>query len=332
MKVEIELITPMHIGSGEMFPIKDCGRVINIIGIDKEVLKKVSEFIKEGKSFEEIYKKATKPVRELIKYKNFSCTNTKIFEHIKTHVKEKAVPFIPGSSLKGLIKTAILWDILRNDKNILEKIISNLGSKKSNEIVEDVFKNYKKEYENKGNLLKDITVSDFLPNNLKEYQTFAGEVLIYSLRKNGFQQRNTIIAEIVTGKFVGEIIHPEKREKEVVKILEEYTKWCIKCEMEIKDYDITGKLANYWRKLEEISNLHVTGKIGKYTGLIFKTVFKLIEETNRDLAIKLAKKINPRIKYKKDFKNPKRLYPPLPKTIKMLNSYEPLGFFKIKFL
>ncbi len=336
MKVEIELITPMHIGNGEISLIKDSGNVIDILGIDEDVLKRIPEFLKEGKSFEEIYEISLKPIGELKKYEGFKPHTTELHEHIKTCVHGKKIPYIPGSSLKGLIKTAVLWDILRNDENMLVELIEKLKRiKRKNELLQltdRILENYKKKHENKENLLKDIAISDFLPEDFKNFQMFAGKILIYSLQKNGFILRNNVLAEIVTGKFTGEISHPESKEKEIMNVLEEYTKWCIQYEMELEKYDITNELKSYWSTLKNINNSSVSGKIGKYTGLIFKTIFKLIEETDREIAIKLANKINTRIKYVKDFKNPKRIYPPFPKTIKILYPFNPLGFFRINIL
>ena len=100
--------------------------------------------------------------------------------------------------------------------------------------------------------------------------------------------------------------------------------------MELEKYDTTNQLKPYWAKLKNIGNSPVSGRIGKYTGLLYKTVFKLIEETDREAAILIANRvIKGKIRYVRDFKNPKRIYPPLPKTVKLLHPFIPLGFFTV---
>lgn len=132
---DIETISPIHVGSGNSYNASDYFRdkyknidVFKRISLSKyynsldsygqkKLVKKLQEFDFRIKKIPDKYKKYTSYDR-CIKKPNPS---NLIYENIKIFYK----PYIPGSSLKGAIKTAIIYNSLNHDD--INKILKNNG-------------------------------------------------------------------------------------------------------------------------------------------------------------------------------------------------------------
>ena len=146
-KVKIETITPVHIGNGvklqsnfeylhfaneKVVAPVDEQKVFNIIG--KENLDKWLNIIdrKENLLNYLIRRKQSLTPEDVAKriipiVAKSSIKSEFIYEHIHNGF---ALPYIPGSSLKGAIRTAILTQSIKSDKNNFVKSRNNLGKEK----------------------------------------------------------------------------------------------------------------------------------------------------------------------------------------------------------
>ncbi len=139
------------------------------------------------------------------------------------------MPYVPGSSIKGAIRSGLLWFTICKDDEKINKLIGSLKADlKYNRgdlrktigrrFVEDFFRvnGTDKKYDAKYDLLKFLQVSDFMPTN----HTLAVEnVKTFSLKREGSFDNWTIIrirgknkkinlnqyVETVTGTFEGTI-------------------------------------------------------------------------------------------------------------------------------
>lgn len=133
---ELSVLSPLHIGNGNEFTLIDFiignKNFINInfdkvvdycseksIKLDEEIEKekenfKMEEFFKKYSLKPEDYSRYVIPLN--IDFSRIRQTKPKIKEFIKGANK---FPYIPGSSIKGAIRTALLWAVLQ-DKDIFE--------------------------------------------------------------------------------------------------------------------------------------------------------------------------------------------------------------------
>jgi len=129
MRYQIEMLTPVHIGSGNTLNrwdyvwIKGWVYVINldqVLNHPKINPYELQNFMEDpGFSWEDYIKTVRIDPSEISYYKAKASQRPtgNIKEHIKVHLK----PYIPGSSLKGAIRTAFLWYMFKKfeDKNFL---------------------------------------------------------------------------------------------------------------------------------------------------------------------------------------------------------------------
>ena len=113
--MKIEVISPAHIGSGSRFATLDYfyqnGKV-RIIDYERAYIndERVRRLVDSGRFDPRVASRYYK-----YEVNAFCNPDREIFEHIKVAGR----PYIPGSSLKGAIRTAILWKYLRdNNKKI----------------------------------------------------------------------------------------------------------------------------------------------------------------------------------------------------------------------
>ncbi len=131
--MEIEILTPVHVGSGNRllmnldFVVKG-NRVVVL-----DTPKLFGYLIEKGYDAVEIAKIELKELIEEIDVEEFKkdvlpftgVVRSEILEHIKTGGK----PYIPGSSIKGAIRTAILWYAVRNNRRLLDFAIKSVENK-----------------------------------------------------------------------------------------------------------------------------------------------------------------------------------------------------------
>jgi CRISPR-associated protein Csm5 len=140
-KLIITTVSPIHVGTGEelgswdFIAPREENRVyfpdFNKIKIDPGLLTKTIE--EEGDVLA-VLKKHNIRARDVSKYilkKESSADIRKGIRELIKNVNNR--PYIPGTEIKGAIRTAILWWVLRNDynglkKNILECLEKTIGN------------------------------------------------------------------------------------------------------------------------------------------------------------------------------------------------------------
>ncbi len=133
--MRLEVLTPTHVGSGEKYSAIDF-----VVKGDRVV------FIDSMKFFEEIERKGLDAVevarkigsgvgsvgdyiRDLsnIKMREVSLIGSPSRKkEILMHTKSRGKPYIPGSSVKGAIRTAILWKEVKENRSLLEWTIRQI--------------------------------------------------------------------------------------------------------------------------------------------------------------------------------------------------------------
>ncbi len=126
--MKLEILTPVHIGSGDKYLATDF-----VIKGNKVV------FIDSMKFFEEVDKKGLDPVdvaKEIsegeksiedfvedlskIKTREAPFNGRMPRKEILAHIKSRGKPYVPGSSIKGAIRTAVLWKEVNDNRELLD--------------------------------------------------------------------------------------------------------------------------------------------------------------------------------------------------------------------
>ncbi|MFP3206343.1 MAG: type III-A CRISPR-associated RAMP protein Csm5, partial [Hydrogenobaculum sp.] len=123
---KLKTITPVHVSSGnklqKTFDFMVVGDRVNVLSFDKflaSLTEKESSLLEkliEQENYENIYKVINKPIESYSKYSLRLLANNndkprEISEHIKTILNKKGDygAYIPGSTVKGFIRFAILF-------------------------------------------------------------------------------------------------------------------------------------------------------------------------------------------------------------------------------
>lgn len=134
--MKLEILTPVHIGSGDRYLATDF-----VIKKDRVV------FINSVRFFEEVDKKGLDPIdvaKEIgegkksiedfvdpykIKIRVVPFNGRKPRREILAHIKSQGRPYIPGSSIKGAIRTALLWKDVNDNRDLLDWTINHIKEK-----------------------------------------------------------------------------------------------------------------------------------------------------------------------------------------------------------
>lgn len=145
-KATLTTLTPIHVGSGQTLNKNiDFGQEGNKVGrfnLDKivrmigvEQIAQLTNVIEKGESMLDFLRKGrclSNPFDEfcdrIFTVNNISTTTTQLKEHYRTSLMGVC---IPGSSLKGAIKTAI-WESILTDDILQQTLVSNLKNRRGN--------------------------------------------------------------------------------------------------------------------------------------------------------------------------------------------------------
>jgi len=212
----LETITPVHVGtgnkySGAEFVLKD--KTLYRVSLDK-LLKKLTEDQREVLT-ELLLEDRNFSLTDFLKDKKIALSDIKRYasgfdgegkpREISEHIKTNNRAYIPGSSIKGIIRGALLWHATKNKMDELIGVISrdmekikrrDLKKRIGMGFVEDIFrvddktKKQNMNYDAKYDLLKFLEVADFMP---VDYNLNIEDVKTYSLKKEGYFGNWTII-------------------------------------------------------------------------------------------------------------------------------------------
>jgi len=133
--MKLEILTPVHVGSGDKYLATDFvikrDRVVFVDSMKffEEVEKKgldpldVANELGEGKRIDDFVDPAKIKIREVPFYGRTSRNE------ILAHIKSQGKPYIPGSSIKGAIRTAILWKEVNEHGELLDWTINHIKEK-----------------------------------------------------------------------------------------------------------------------------------------------------------------------------------------------------------
>jgi len=244
---------------------------------------------------------------------------------IRECIKTAGIPYIPGSSIKGAIRTALAWWHAKEDDSFPESIENDLGDRRRSgrreigtEYVASIFSLKHKEkrgYDAKYDLLKFLQVSDFMP---QECSLTCESIHTYSLRQNGLVKKDySIFAECVLGTFSGSIggldqikYLVESRELPLLKgkmhllglanpndtsqvpshlgkILTEWNRWCLEKEKALVRSDSAGTFMRSLGSAESWLKESPHIRLGFSVGTLYQTLIGLLEEKDPDLALEV---------------------------------------------
>ncbi len=144
LKARLKILTPVHIGSGQtmnknidfayengQIGFFDLNKIVELIGIENinqltatiEQNKSTIEFLRQGRGIENVMEDFCYRV---CKTRNISQNTSQLKEHVSSSLKGV---YIPGSSLKGSIKTAV-WNEVLTDEILKDFNVSNLKNRR----------------------------------------------------------------------------------------------------------------------------------------------------------------------------------------------------------
>ena len=228
MKLKLKTLSPVNIGTGQNYGAYEFIRNRNELKrihlsnflrlLDKEQVKKISKELENNDfSLNEFVIREKVPDIPARYSMNYNATST--IDSIREQIKTNNIPYIPGSSIKGAIRTAILWKYLRENAssyNDLKRSIENTISKgeKPNRLkknianysIDKIFGLNPDKKDAKFDLLKFVEISDFMPDEDSK-QLEIEEIKTYSIRQDGTlaPKHYSIFSETLFGSFEGTI-------------------------------------------------------------------------------------------------------------------------------
>ena len=330
MKVTLKTLTPLHIGSGEKYP--PC----NLVVLKEEDNKKTAVRLNTRK-FLEVLRKRPQITKELSKtltlkevenvedgvfyevslYSDFSSgkRNPEIPEVV--HHPDGSV-YIPGSSLKGAVKLALTWHVLRNNRNLLEEF-----RKRVQEDIKNHKKNHKRTFYGTNEFLnglfrfdpRGINTDYFRFLRISDSQTLKTQVVVhdvgifYVARPNSHPKTFSLEFVPINRDFVFDVrfvkeeydyflthvrkhyrVELPKSIEEIFSIVNEFYSEVFKFEKErfekakenFKGFD-TSKIEERFQKIEKVlqSKKYVLIHVGYGGGLMANSLFILLDEETR---------------------------------------------------
>jgi CRISPR-associated protein Csm5 len=184
-KLILETISPIHIGSGDSYSSAEflsIGSTIHRMDINK-IYELLTE--RERERFVDYLEDQQFRLDDFFKGKNISITDSRLYSlekkgqiprEIKEHVKTGTTGYLPGSSLKGAIKTAVL-NAFMDEKKIekIGEIFDTTDARKRNweiqRFIEGIFSSGGKK-SSYSDFMRFVQISDFIPL----YRLFVTEV------------------------------------------------------------------------------------------------------------------------------------------------------------
>ena len=232
MKVTLTTRTPVHIGTGEKYYPNEYfatlaknsdTRFISRIdqpklfaAIGRDLADELIDAIDEDFKLTDFIRKNNIDGQSLRRYRAVNRSGEKDPGEIREAIKTADSPYIPGSSLKGAIRTALIWNAIRGDPSrfcraIEEELERDREGRKKRFIGDSYLGSIlslRQDREGRRvdpqyDLLRFLQVADCMPS---KHSLSVESVQTYSLKGSGFQMKTfTIFAECVNGTFHGSI-------------------------------------------------------------------------------------------------------------------------------
>ncbi len=291
--MELEILSPVHIGNGheltvlDFVPLED--NTVVVLEVERLFQRLVEEGIDEDEILNEILNIKNHPNRYIwkrylnegnIKPLDFARYRLRAVgglgpesSRIREFIKSRGRPYIPGSSVKGSIRTAVFYEVMKDRLRELDDYLYELTKSEKkvspkradDELEKLVFGREKNRYEPKRDPMRALVVRDtpgFGLKHLRAYRvsTVSGrqEIRQYvegvdNLRLpvevyiDGEVLRNGLRHGIFNGLLAGMIRGKEDFEDLIMKALNDFSKAVIKFET---DKEQIGKYGSYRREVE----------------------------------------------------------------------------------
>jgi len=322
-KILLKTITPVHIGNGHKITSLEYVKTegyIKILNLDRlfsllseEKINLITKQIEENRiNFSQL----NINLDEVTKYKlSFNIRNFKfkeVVEFIKTYEKERVGVYIPGSEIKGAIRTALLYKILNENWNYFRKLIlqghrikndKNLAKKLENKIFREPSQDFMKYL-----LISDTEIVDCENLQLEEVEIFNS--------KRKFSEYVECLKPNIELKFSVKINTKglNKGENRYAKELLSWKRSCYEFSKDLIDWEIkywegrNPRMKDFYKRLKkENKEDEPLLRIGRFTGRLSHTILMLIYKKEKYFKTNL-----------------------LPKTRRITSNYEPLGWIKLK--
>lgn len=207
-QIEIETITPVHVGSGRKLMAnsefiirnvrKSDGQIIRKIGIidEDKVLKiigenRLDEWVKVIEKNSDLLK-LLKEGKEDISLKDFAVRTivlnkkeTGSENYLKEHILTANRPYIPGSSIKGSIRTALLTNFLNKKESLItnSQFFDRKNRLSDEKIQDQIFGN-----DPTTDIFRFLHIGDF---HFEKNTTVALNILNLNIRRNGVDYDST---------------------------------------------------------------------------------------------------------------------------------------------
>ncbi|HIH77877.1 MAG TPA: type III-A CRISPR-associated RAMP protein Csm5 [Halobacteria archaeon] len=397
MICRLDTITPINVGTGNQIGMMDIiqdDEIIYVINIRElfnflkekygsRILKKFEAFVTGktktyygGRDTElsldkfldknQIFIDDVIDIPNIVKYK--ANAPFVIYRDIREQIKTNNIPYIPGSSLKGAIRSALLWyHVKDNTDELIHSVRNDLNHhipKKyiGNKFVEEFFSTKDGKYDAKYDILKFIEISDFMPAKNGNYNLSIKNVKTYSLKYNKFEpKRYDNFVESVEGYVEGRIsLSPQIRlaikneneypllkekldilglegdsdlkEEDMINHLKnavkEFNTWCLSEEIKLCEKASESKFPKILNGLKERNEEKVLIRIGFSVGTIYQTLFKLIEEKDVRMAQEIVNKFKVGRYNRVIDAATREIDPPYPKSIEITTDNQPMGWLK----
>ncbi|HDQ07602.1 MAG TPA: type III-A CRISPR-associated RAMP protein Csm5 [Methanoculleus sp.] len=376
--VTIGIKTPVHIGTGQMYGLGEylirtakTSGFSYLLRIDQtKLFHALSEKGRDNlinaigdRDFclGDIIEAEKLDINAIIHYKVLCGAKSNNPQDIREAVRTNGAPYIPGSSLKGAIRTAFLWKFAREDPRFIRVVMEESRDRLNKKWFGSAYANGIFDYEGKGkpnpqtDIFKFLQVSDFMP--VRENILDLVEVNTYSQNRAGYMAPKsfTIFAEAIrtgsklkgsiaiTPQMVAALNSGSRRKIEerfeaiglesaisggdisvpIRKTLAEFSRWALQ-----KEEILAGKLQPGFQKpfnsvADQVRTCEMA-RIGFGVGTLYQTLIGLVEDKDPELAADIISRM-------KLGKYPRSaqlgvLEPPYPKTLELTAGNQPLGW------
>ncbi len=330
----LKTITPIHIGNGNKLTNLDFiqeGNLIHVISFDKyisllneEQLNRL-ENILQYKQLNDLSKEVRKHLKECLKYRTRLETLTKnnniqeIVEHIKTTFNKNGEYgiYIPGSTIKGFIRFAILYKMIKENPNIIECKNKNDKNNVSN-VENKLFTIEWKDNQSKTSYLKTMSylkISD--SETISIDHLFINYIHVYNTNRTIAEyveviKKDTTIRLKIKEDFKNFILDSEINKNNIKKVQDwkeacyEFSKDIIENEINFFKQRNKENIVKLYQELKELNQKDSPLlRIGKYKGKISQTLV-LLSQKNECLRTNF------------------------PKTRRLVDNSIPLGWIKLE--
>ncbi len=341
--MEIRTLTPVHIGSGNKLTRMDF-----IVKDGKVIVLDTPELFRalEGKGCDLIKivdELSHRNLDDLAKDFDIDAMNFKLYEarlvgsvasEISEQIKSGGRPYLPGSSIKGAIRTAILWHIVKNDRSLLNFAIKSLENLARSRITPKALKQADDRLEKR--VFGEDPRKDFMRALKVTDSTNFGKLAVYEVRILGSSVRGVCVecidendcAEVeieIDEKVLADVEIASKLKEHglndvdrIAEITREFSLSLIEKEL---SYDYDGGTKSVFKSIKSCKGMLL--RIGWGTGWYSKTIGLLLETHPKFEYLRRKIKLG---------RSPKtgRVSDVFPKTRRITADEKPLGWIEIR--